>query len=129
MKVNIIEVPTPSSSSFTMFEEFDKAKLMEEKTVRVRLSYITKTRISTTMQLGQSRMGINLPIEGFKTFEKSEHSYFTGNVTVSHYFVKSKKQNLEVYKEYVKALITKAVKEYMYLDLDEITVELEADRF
>lgn len=129
MKVIIKEVPTPMVSEFTMFAEVDKAKLMEEKVVRVRPSYVTKTRIETSMQIGQARVGINFAVEGFKTVEKSEHSYFTGNTTVKHYFVKSKKQGLEEYKEFVKELVKKALKEYMYIDLDEVTVELEADRF
>lgn len=129
MKVIIKEVPTPMVSEFTMFAEVDKEKLMKEKVVRVRPSYVTKTRIETSMQIGQCRVGINFAVDGFNTVEKREHNMFSGNTNVKHYFVKSKKQGLEEYKEFVKALVEKALKVYLYIDLDEVTVELEVNRF
>lgn len=129
MKVIIKEVSTPPTSSFTMFAEVDKEKLMKEKVVRVRPSYVTKTRIETSMQIGQCRVGINFAVDGYKTVEKREHNMFSGTTDVLNYFVKSKKQGLEEYKEFVKALVEKALKEYLYIDLDEVVVELEVERF
>jgi hypothetical protein len=127
MKINLIEVPTPMFTEFKMMGGLNKELLKEKK--RVSPTYHTKTRISTSIQIGDSRNTINFEIEGFKTFESREHSYFTGNTDIKHYFVKSKKQNLEAYKEYVKQVVALVVKDYLNLDLDEITIELEASKF
>lgn len=129
MKINIIEVESPMVREFTMFAGIDKEKLKESKTVRVTVSHETKTRVSTTMQIGQSRNKINFAVEGFKTHEQREHSYFSGEIQVSNYFVKSKKQGLEAYKEYVKAVVEDALKNYIGVELDEVTVELESSDF
>lgn len=129
MKINLVEVPTPMCSEFTMFAKIDKEKLKKEKTVRVIASHQTKTRICTTLQIGQARNKVNFAIEGFKTHESSEYSHFTGETNVSNYFVKSKKQGLESYKEYVKEVVENALKNYIGVDLDEVTIELESDKF
>lgn len=129
MKVNLIEVPTPQFTEFRMMGEVNKELLKETKTVRVSPHYHTKTRIGTSMQIGDSRNGINFEVEGFKTFESREHSYFTGNVNIKHYFVKSKKQDVEAYKEYVKQAVVIALTEYLGVELDEVTIELEVNKF
>jgi len=129
MKINLIEVPSPMCSEFTMCADFNKEMLKEKKTVRVSMSYDTKTRISTSMQVGMSRVGINFKADGFKTFESIENNFISGGVNVLNYFVKSKKQDAEAYKEYVKAVVTDAVKNYLDVELDELTIELELDRF
>jgi len=129
MKINIIEIATPMSSEFTMFADLDVEKLRETKTIRVVAHHETKTRISTTLQIGQGRVGANFKMEGFKTFEETKHSYVTYNASVVNYFLKSKKQGLEQYKEYVKAVVESVVKNNIKLELDEVTVELEADKF
>jgi hypothetical protein len=128
MKVNIVEVPTPMISEFTLMASPDVNLLKENKKLRIVASHHTKTRISTTMQLGQARVGVNFKVEGVKTFEESEHSYFTGNVNVMNYFVKSKKQNKESYKEYVTEVVKDVVENYFNISLDEVTIELEVDR-
>jgi hypothetical protein len=129
MKINLVEVEQPWVKSFTMFANPDLNLLKETKTVRVSSHNVTKTRISTDIQFGQYRCKINTPIEGFKTFESTEYNYFTGNKVTSHYFVKSKKQDFEAYKEYVKKLIEDVIKNYFKLELDEITIELEKGGF
>jgi hypothetical protein len=129
MDIKIIEVPTPMFSEFTMYANIDIDKLKKEKTVRVRPHNETKTRISTSLQIGQSRNKINFAIEGFKTFEKTSFSYLSGNSETSHFFVKSKKQDLEAYKEYVKKVVEKALTEYIGVELDEVTIELESQKF
>ena len=129
MKVNVVEVASPMVREFTMFAGIDKEKLKETKTVRVTVSHETKTRICTTMQIGQSRNKINFEAEGFKTHREEAYSYFSGEKQVSHFFVKSKAQDLEAYKEYVKKVVEDALKNYIGVDLDEVTVELEAARF
>lgn len=129
MKITLIEVPTPQFTEFKMMGGINKGLLKEKKTVRVSPHYHTKTRIGTSMQVGDSRNGINFEVEGFKTFESREHSYFTGEVNIKHYFVKSKKQNIEMYKEYVKKVVVIALNEYLGVELDEVIIELEVDKF
>ena len=129
MKINLIEVPTPMFKEFTLFSEPNLEVLKEKKIIRVCVHHETKTRISTDMQIGQCCRKINMPIEGFKTHSETYHSYVSGERNTSHYFVKSAKQGLEAYKEYVKKVIEKVIIEFFKLELDEITIELEADKF
>lgn len=129
MKVNIIEVPAPLFSEYTMFAKVDKENLTETKIVRVIPSHITKTRISTSIQIGQSRSGINFEVDSIKTYKSEEYNMFTYKVDTKYYFVKSKKQGIEVYKKYVEKVVEDALINYIGIDLDEVTVELETDRF
>jgi len=129
MKINLIEVPRPQVKEFTLMAEPNKDLLKETKTVRVDIGHETKTRLNTSMQIGNSCVGVNFEAEGFKTHENTEWNYFSGNRVTKYFFVKSKKQNLEAYKEYVKAVVENAIKNYLYVELDELTIELEVDNF
>jgi len=128
MKINLIEVPTPQVTSFTLMADLDKKKLIETKTVRIQPHCVTKTRVATSMQIGETRAGLNLEIEGYKQHSETSMNYFSGNQVTKFYYVKSKKQNLEDYKEYVKKLVVKALK-HIHIELDEITIELESGKF
>jgi hypothetical protein len=129
MKINLVEVEASMVKSFTMFADPDIKLLMETKTVRVTPYNITKTRISTDIQFGQYCVKINKPIDGFKTYKSIDWNYISGKQTTSHYFVKSKKQNIEAYKEYVKQVVETVIKDYFNLELDELTIELEKGGF
>ena len=128
MKINVISVPRPTVTSFTMFASPDYKLLRETKKIRCSFHFISKTRISTSMQFGDFCAKINSPVEGYKTFEHTEMNYFSGGTQTSHYFVISKKQNFETYKEYLKDIVRIAMKR-MNVELDELTVELEASNF
>ena len=129
MNIILKEVPSPSSYSYTLFSEPDFNLLKETKTVRVKPTFRTKTRISTSLQFGQFNNTVNFPIDGFKTHNEISHSFLSGDREVKDYFVVSKKQNLEAYKEYVKKVVEKVIKNYFHLEMDEITIELESGRF
>lgn len=129
MDIKIIEVPTPQFTEFTMFAKIDVDKLKQDKVVRVIPRYETKTRISTSLKIGQAMNKINFAIEGFKTFEQTSFSYLSGETEVSNFFVKSKKQDFEAYKEYVKKVVEVALKDYIGVELDEVTIELESQKF
>ena len=129
MKVTIIEVPTPSVHEFTMFAEPNIEMVKETQKVRVQVSKETKTRIHTSLQIGMSTTGINFAVDGVKTAEKREHSYFTGNWSVYNFFVRSKKQDLEAYKKYVEAVVIDVITNVFHLELDELTIELESANF
>jgi hypothetical protein len=128
MKVNIIEVPTPSSKSFMLFAEPDLGLLRETKTVRCSIHKSTKTRVSTDMQFGDYSVKINSPLEGYKQHEERYWNYFHGTHTTSYYFVKSKKQDFEVYKKYLETLVRIAIMK-LGVELDELTIELESRNF
>lgn len=128
MKINLIEVPTPETTSFYLMADLDKKKLIETKTVRIQPHCVTKTRVATSMQIGETRAGLNLEIDGYKQHSEASMNYFSGNKVTKFYYVKSKKQNLEDYKEYVKKLVVKALK-HIHIELDEITIELESGKF
>ena len=124
MVIELNVVPRPSSHSFAMLKDFDKELLKETKTVTVRGTTVSKTRISTSMQVGDTKVNINLPVEGFKTHEETNHSYFTGNYTTSYYFKLLKSQGFETYKEYVKKVVEVAINDYLHLNLDKVTINL-----
>ena len=119
-------IERPSSNSHVLCQDIDKSSLELTKTIRVRSTTVSKTRVSTSMQVGTARVNINLPIEEYKTHEVTTHSYFTGNYSTHHYFKLLKSQGFEVYKEYVKKVVSIAIKEYLHLSLDILTIELES---
>jgi len=129
MKVNLIEVERPMFKSFTLFADPNLSLLKEKKVIRVSAYNITKTRVSTDISFGNYCTKVNLPILGFKTHESTEYNMFSGRQTTSNYFVKSKKQSFEMYKEYVKEVVTKVINEFFKIDLDEVTIELEKGGF
>ena len=129
MKINLVEVPRPMTSSFMMFAKPDLNLLRETKTIRVSFHHITKTRISTSIQFGEYCVKANKFIDGYKLHEDVQFSYFSGEQETSHYFVKSKKQNYDVYKQYVIKLIESVIKDNFNLELDEITINLEQRQF
>ena len=129
MKVNLIEVPVPMFSSFTMFAEPDIKLLKETKTLKVSFHHNTKTRISTSLSFGNYKVKINNLMQGYKQHEEQNSNYFSGGVETSYYFVKSKMQNYEVYKEFISKLIPYIIKDFLRVELDEITIELEQREF
>ena len=129
MTINLIEVPTPMFSEMQMFAKPDLELLKEKKTIRVSVRQKTKTRISTSMTLGKACVRINFPMEGFKTHNESGLNLGTYEMESSDYFVKSAKQDLNVYKEYLKKVIEHIVNDIFKIELDELTIELEAKNF
>ena len=112
-------------TEFTLCASPNIELLKDKKVVRVSPNFHTKTRVYTNLQIGNSRNGINFAVEGFKTHEEVSRSYFSGDVEVTNYFVKSKTQNFEAYKEYVKKVVEIALRDYLNVELDEVTIELE----
>ncbi len=121
MKVIINEVPSPSSFSFNVMERFPVDLLKQTKTLTVSTRLKTKTRVCTSLYIGSHSSLINDAIEGFKTHEHREPNYFCGGETVSHYFVKSKAQNLDSYKRYLEAVCQRYFAQF---GLDELTINL-----
>lgn len=115
----------------TMFAKPNLDKFKESKELTVQGSFITKTRIHTELQVnkGNDMHGINLKIDGFKTDRIPEHSYFTGEWSYPEYFKKSKKQDVESYKEYVKEVVKVVLKDYLCITLDEVTINLILPKF
>ena len=129
MIINLVEVPTPMFSEMQMFAEPDLELLKEKKTIRVSVRQKTRTRISTSMTLGKACVRINFPIDGFKTYNESSINFGTYENESSDYFVKSAKQDLKAYKEYLKKVIEHIVNNIFKIELDELTIELEAKNF
>lgn len=124
MNIILNEVPKETTKSFTLFADPDRKLLRETKTVRVCTYYMSKTRISTDIQFGNYCTKINFPIDGYKTHADTQWNMLSGVQSTSYYFIKSKKQNLEAYKEYVKKCVKLAL-HHLMVELDEITIELE----
>jgi len=129
MKVNLIIVPRPTSHAHTLFAEINKDLLRETKTVTVRANTVSKTRVSTSMQIGDACNNINFAIDGFKSDRVEDWNYFSGRTSVHNYFKLSKKQGLTEYREYVKKAVVKALTEYLNMGMDEVTIELNEPTF
>ena len=125
MEIILVEKPAPMVSSFTLFADPKMSVLKETKTIIVSFHKETKTRISTSLQIGDAGNTINLKVDGFKLHEGSRWSYATGKKETPHYFVISKAQDFEAYKRYVKVLIEKIVTEIFKVELDTLTIELQ----
>lgn len=125
MVIDLRVIERPSSNTHVLCQDINKDSLKELKTVRVRSTTVTKTRVSTSVQVGTARVNVNLPIEGIKTHKEESYSYFTGNYVTHHYFKLLKSQDFEVYKEYVKKIVSIALKDYLCVELDELIIELE----
>tara|TARA_R110000851_G_scaffold33317_1_gene88613 strand:+ start:67 stop:459 length:393 start_codon:yes stop_codon:yes gene_type:complete len=130
MKTLINLVQKPTSTSFTMFAKADLSKLRENKEVTVSYNFVTKTRVSVSISIGQLRNGINFELPNYKQVSKTEYCYLSGEHTTSNYFVKSKKQNFDVFKEYVKELVAMTITEYFNVtDINVLTINLEDSGF
>ena len=125
MKINLRSTSDrPMVTSFTVFSKLNREQLLEDKGITIDSRWETKTRLSTTFQHRDYRVQVNLPIEGFKTVEKEEHSMLSGNTNVSNYFVVSKKQGMEEYKKYVEKVVEHVIVDIFKLQMDEINVTL-----
>lgn len=112
-------------TSFILCAEPKMSLLKETKTIVVSFSKQTKTRVSTSIQIGDACNTVNMKVDGFKLHEDSKFSYLSGKKEYHHYFVISKAQDFEAYKRYVKVLIEKIVTEIFKVELDTLTIELQ----
>lgn len=125
MEIILVEKPVPMVTGFTLFAEPKMSVLKETKTIVVSFHKKTKTRISTSLQIGDACNTINFKVDGFKLHEDSKYSYVSGKKEYHHYFVINKAQDFEAYKRYVKVLIEKIVTEIFKVELDTLTIELQ----
>ncbi len=125
MEIIIKEIERAKCNSFTMFAEPNLELLKETKEVEIHVGNHTKTRVTTSMYFGGNySTRINMECEGFKTHEERESNYFSGGITVSNYFVKSKAQNKEVYLNYLKAILNNIMLNIYRVDIDVLTVNV-----
>ncbi len=122
MKVIINPIQEPMFTSFTLCADINKEKLAIAKEVTVEARLESKTRVSTSLQFGEARVTINKEMIGFNFDGVSSFSYFSGESSTSHFFKKSKKQNLDVYLEYLKVNLENIMVNYFNLDIDTLTV-------
>ena len=111
-------------NSFAPMADFDLNKIVEEKKVTIRVSNQTKTRLNTSLKVGEAMKAVNWEMEGFKTHEAQTHSMWTGNVSSAYYFKNSKLQSYYEYLEYIKAIVKKFCDDRKLSDkIDILTVE------
>lgn len=128
MSIEITEVPTPMSTSYTMFADMDKDILREKKTIRVCPMFKTKTRLFQSFQIGEWNNGVNWVVDGFKMHETSTISFGDFERINVGYFKLMKSQGKAEYFEYLKELAKKFLAQYGFSDIDTITLEVETDR-
>lgn len=117
-----------SSYEYGIFPNLEEKHIIENgNIVRVIPEYMTKTRIDTAIYVkkGGQMAGINYRIAGFNTYRQLEHSYFSSTPVVKHYFVKSKKQDYEVYQKYVEEAVRMAMST-LGVEIDRLVVEIES---
>ena len=124
MEIEIIDVGSPMSRSYGLFSEINPSQIIEKGKVRVVPSLVTKTRIHTSLYDGNAMKGINMEVDGIKTYRKIEYNQFHDQGEEVHLFVKSKKQGYETYKKYVREVVKEAMS-LLGVEMDKLTVELE----
>ena len=124
MKIEFVEVQKPICLSYGMFEKINPAKIIEDGKVSVIPQFVTKTRIHTSLFDGRAMQGINMEVDGIKTYRHVEYNHFHNQRQVQHLFVKSKKQDIEVYKRYVQEVVIEAMS-LLGVEIDKLVVELE----
>ena len=112
---------------YGIFPDLEEKHIIENgNIVRVIPEYMTKTRISTAIYVKKAGQmaGINYRIAGFKTHRQEDYNYFSSRIDVKHYFVKSKKQDYEVYQKYVEEAVRMAMAT-LGVEIDRLVVEIE----
>lgn len=129
MNVTIREIEAPMFTSFVLMQKIDTEALKQKKKIVVTTSIHTKTRVSTDIQFKDACRKINIELPGYKFDVEDNMNYFTGSYNQSYYSKKSKKQEKAAYLSYLKELIPHVMKNYLHIDLDEITVEFVDSAF
>ena len=124
MEIEIIEVGKPWAREYGMFTEMNVSEIEEDGKVRVIPEFVTKTRIYTCLNHGKAMKGINWEVDGIKTYRDVSWNNFTNEREEHHYFVKSKKQDFETYKKYVREVVKEAMS-FLGVEMDKLIVELE----
>jgi hypothetical protein len=119
MEIRITEIEPPFFNSFTVFAKINLDKLIKEPKLTIVASKVSKTRVATSVKYGEAQKGINWKVEKFKTVEKHSMSFADYEPQVHHYFISSKKQNKQVYFEYIK----KVIEEWLWKSGTNIYIE------
>ena len=123
MKIIFNEISRPAVQVIRPLEDFNWKSIETSKTITVDWHFKSKTRISTTLRNGELAIKINLEVDNFKQDCIEEGNMWSNDRYEAYYFKKSKKQNFEVYKEYLKVLIAK-VFEIRNVKVDVLTVNI-----
>ena len=97
---------------------------MEDCKATVIVAHNTKTRLSTTLQIGDSRIGINLKIEGFNTHLQEDYNMMSAELERKYFFKLSKKQSRDKYIEYLKGLLEIVVNEILGIKIEQLNIDL-----
>lgn len=124
MKVTLNKVSSPMFTEFAVGERLDVQKLLESKKIVLDYSLKGKTRVSTSIQVGKWRAGANLTIGNYKFHTFEEINGLTGKYIEGGYFKITKKQNFEVYMEYIKELVEYIINSVFKVSMDEVEIEL-----
>lgn len=123
MKIVFNEISRPVVQVIRPLEDFNWKSIETSKTITVDWYFKSKTRVSTTLRNGELGIKINLEVDNFKQDCIEEGNMWSHHRYEAYYFKKSKKQNFEVYKEYLKVLIAK-VFEIRNVKVDVLTVNI-----
>ena len=127
-------VSKPTSNQWTLFggiPEFKK-EITDANSIRVCVSFHTKTYLNFSLQAGTTRFGYNEHSSYSRDnkltlVEKRDWSIMSGCQTINHYFKLTKKQNLEVMKNHITSLVEQVMSE-LHIDprnKDTFTINIE----
>lgn len=129
MKITIVENNKSFIKSFVLFQNINPQEILDGKKVIVSASCTTKTRVSTDIQVGDACHRINVELPGYK-FDKDKSSSLFNKVRIENaYFKKTKNQEKAAYLKYLSELIPHVMKNYLNIDLEELTVEFINEAF
>ena len=109
-------VANPGSNEWTLLggiPEFKK-EILNSNSIRVGVSFHTKTYLDISLQAGKTRFSYNersqYSIDNKLTLvEKKDWNMLIGYQTINHYFKLTKKQNLEVMKNHIESLVKQMI--------------------
>lgn len=116
MKINIVPIPVPMFNEFTVFEKLDLNQAIEDGFLIVTASQHTKTRVHTNVKVRKAQYGVNWKFDGFNTYTEEKHSFWTYEKETAHYFVVTKKQSYNEYKQYIEKIVLKLFENYGLAD-------------
>lgn len=125
MNIVFKNVKRPMVTSFTVFGKLDVNKFKERKTIRVSPRFITKTRIATTIQFDDWRVGFNWNNDNFKLHKKEEYNMMHDKTSINYYFKWLKNQQYDEYLKYLKENLKLFITKQLKLNFDELIVEIE----
>lgn len=101
--------------------------IREGKEIEIYAKLNGTRKVDTSIQFDKTKLGLNIPVEGFQYAEEATTSMLNYESSNHHYFKKLKSQGIEEYKTYLKAALAEVEKKWaVKIQQESITVYCQA---